>query len=66
MKPVVSLLALALALGAAGCSKQSEGSSSATAAKSYTIAVIPKGTTHRALIGGDAPGTAGREVSTPM
>ena len=46
MKPVVSLLALALALGAAGCSKQSEGSSSATAAKSYTIAVIPKGTTH--------------------
>src|SRR5438046_7413779 len=46
MKPVVSLLALALALGAAGCSKQSAGGSSAPAPKSYTISVIPKGTTH--------------------
>jgi len=46
MKPVVCLLALALALGAAGCSKQSEGGSAAPAPKSYTISVIPKGTTH--------------------
>src|SRR5438874_4283316 len=46
MKPVVCLLALALAFGAAGCSKESEGDNSAPAAKSYTIAVIPKGTTH--------------------
>src|SRR6266404_2387796 len=45
MKPVVCLLASALALGASGCSKQSEGGSSAPAPKSYTIAVIPKGTT---------------------
>src|SRR5436189_2864871 len=46
MKPAVSLLALALALGAAGCSKHSEGGNSAPASQSYTIAVIPKGTTH--------------------
>src|SRR5881394_4587198 len=46
MKPVVCLIAFALALGPAGCSKQSEGGSSAPALKSYTIAVIPKGTTH--------------------
>jgi ribose transport system substrate-binding protein len=46
MKPVVCLVALALALGPAGCSKQSEGGSSAPAPQSYTIAVIPKGTTH--------------------
>src|SRR5438094_2240663 len=46
MKPVVCLLALALAFGAAGCSKTSEGDSSAPAPKSYTIAVIQKGTTH--------------------
>src|SRR5438034_9589561 len=46
MKPVVCLLPLALSLGSAGCSKQSAGDSSAPAPKSYTISVIPKGTTH--------------------
>jgi ribose transport system substrate-binding protein len=46
MKPVVCLVAFGLALAAAGCSKQSEGEGSAPAQKSYTIAVIPKGTTH--------------------
>jgi len=46
MKPVLFLLTFVLALGWAGCSKPSEGGSSAPAPKSFTIAVIPKGTTH--------------------
>src|ERR1051325_8747305 len=46
MKPVVILLASALVFCAAGCSKQTEPGGSAPAVKSYTIAVIPKGTTH--------------------
>ncbi len=46
MKPIVCLIALALALGPAGCSKQSDGGGSTPAPKSFTIAVIPKGTTH--------------------
>jgi ribose transport system substrate-binding protein len=46
MKPVACLAALALALGPAGCSKQSESGSPAPAPQSYTLAVIPKGTTH--------------------
>src|ERR1051325_9344277 len=46
MNPVVILLASALVFCAAGCSKQTEPGGSAPAVKSYTIAVIPKGTTH--------------------
>jgi len=46
MKPIVCLIAFALALGPAGCSKQSESGGSAPAPKSFTIAVVPKGTTH--------------------
>src|SRR5437773_11429690 len=46
MKPVVHLLGSLLLLGLAGCGKKSEGSSAAPASRSYTIAVIPKGTTH--------------------
>ena len=46
MKPVVLLLGLLLLLGPVGCGKQSDENNSAPAAKSYTIAVIPKGTTH--------------------
>src|SRR5205809_1271371 len=46
MKPVVHLLGSLLLLDLAGCGKKSEGSSSAPAPKSYTISVIPKGTTH--------------------
>src|SRR5438552_829380 len=46
MKPVVHLLGLLLLLGPVGCGKQSDENSSAPAAKSYTVAVIPKGTTH--------------------
>jgi len=46
MKPVLCLLSFALVLGWAGCSKQPETGSSAPPTKSYTIAVIPKGTTH--------------------
>src|SRR5437773_4254805 len=46
MKPVVSLLPLFVFLGLAGCGRQSEGGSAAPASKSYTISVIPKGTTH--------------------
>src|SRR6266567_2656085 len=46
MKPVVHLLGLLLLLGPVGCGKQSDENSSAPAAKAYTIAVIPKGTTH--------------------
>jgi ribose transport system substrate-binding protein len=46
MKPVVCLLSFALALSWAGCSKQSETGSLAPPAKSFTVAVIPKGTTH--------------------
>src|SRR5438128_4536706 len=45
MKPVVHLLGLLLLLGPVGCGKQSDENSSAPAAKTYTIAVIPKGTT---------------------
>lgn len=41
-----SLLLLACALGLAGCGKRENVGGSASNAKSYTIAVIPKGTTH--------------------
>src|SRR5205809_5198523 len=46
MKPVVHLLGSLLLLDLAGCGKKSEGSTAGPAPKSYTIAVIPKGTTH--------------------
>src|SRR5216117_2009835 len=46
MKPVVHLLGSLLLLGMAGCGKKSEGSTAGPAVRSYTIAVIPKGTTH--------------------
>src|SRR5438094_2357824 len=46
MKPVVHLLGSLLLLGLAGCGKKSEGSTAGPAVRSYTIAVIPKGTTH--------------------
>jgi ribose transport system substrate-binding protein len=41
-----SLLLLACALALAGCGKRENVGGSASNAKSYTIAVIPKGTTH--------------------
>src|SRR5438552_7276666 len=46
MKPVVHLLGSLLLFGLAGCGKKSEGSTAGPAVRSYTIAVIPKGTTH--------------------
>ncbi len=46
MKSILLGLPFLILTGFAGCGKQSEGDSSAPASKSYTIAVIPKGTTH--------------------
>ena len=46
MKSILLRLLFLILVGFAGCGKQSEGTSSATNAQSYTIAVIPKGTTH--------------------
>lgn len=46
MKSVLRLLPVLAALSLAGCGKQSDGTGSASRAGSYTIAVIPKGTTH--------------------
>ena len=46
MKSILLRLLFLILTGFAGCGKQSEGTSSATNAQSYTIAVIPKGTTH--------------------
>ena len=46
MKSVLRLSFCLVLLGFIGCGKQSEGTSSSTNAQSYTIAVIPKGTTH--------------------
>src|SRR5438552_1771362 len=46
MKSILNLLPLFVFLGLAGCGRQSEGGSATSEAKSYTIAVIPKGTTH--------------------
>src|SRR5213596_2881266 len=46
MKSILLRLLFLILTGFAGCGKQSEGTSSSTNAQSYTIAVIPKGTTH--------------------
>src|SRR2546430_6292539 len=46
MKSILRLLSLLVLGGLIGCGKQSAGDSSAPAPKSYTISVIPKGTTH--------------------
>src|SRR5881394_426210 len=46
MKSVAWLLPLLAVFGVAGCGKQPEANSPSTASPSYTIAVIPKGTTH--------------------
>src|SRR2546426_2717955 len=46
MKSVLRLLSLLVLGGLIGCGKQSEGTRSSPGATSYTIAVIPKGTTH--------------------
>src|SRR5438034_1247268 len=46
MKSVLRLSLFLVFFGFFGCGKQSEGTSSSTNAQSYTIAVIPKGTTH--------------------
>src|SRR5262245_48157020 len=46
MKSVLRLSLCLSLLGFSGCGKKSEGSSSSTTPRSYTIAVIPKGTTH--------------------
>src|SRR2546427_6332905 len=46
MKSILNLLPLFVFLGLAGCGRQSEGGSATSDEKSYTIAVIPKGTTH--------------------
>src|SRR5436853_3592406 len=46
MKSVLRLLPLLAFLSLLGCGRQSERTSSHPAAKSYTISVIPKGTTH--------------------
>src|SRR5437588_5665282 len=46
MKSFLRLLPLLACWCLTGCGKPSEGTSSPVAAKSFTIAVIPKGTTH--------------------
>src|SRR5262247_2562360 len=46
MKSFLRLSLCLVFVGLIGCGKQSEGTSSAANPKSYTIAVIPKGTTH--------------------
>src|SRR6059036_2654831 len=46
MKSVLRLSFCLVLVGLIGCGKQSEGTSSSPTTKSYTIAVIPKGTTH--------------------
>ena len=46
MKSILRLLPLLVLGGLIGCGKQSEGTRSSPSATSYTIAVIPKGTTH--------------------
>src|SRR5438093_10924958 len=46
MKSILHLLPLLVLGGLIGCGKQSEGTRSSPSATSYTIAVIPKGTTH--------------------
>jgi len=46
MKSTLPLLFCAVFLSLAGCSKKSEEVSSSSQTKSYTVAVIPKGTTH--------------------
>ena len=46
MKSILRLLPLLVLGGLIGCGKQSEGTRSSPGATSYTIAVIPKGTTH--------------------
>src|SRR6058998_1295903 len=46
MKSVLRLSFCLVLVGLIGCGKESEGTSSSPTTKSYTIAVIPKGTTH--------------------
>ena len=46
MKSILRLLPLLVLGGLIGCGKHSEGTRSSPGATSYTIAVIPKGTTH--------------------
>src|SRR6266702_3761699 len=46
MKSVLPLSFCLVLFGFVGCDKQSEGTAPSTKAQSYTIAVIPKGTTH--------------------
>ncbi|PYK65714.1 MAG: sugar ABC transporter substrate-binding protein [Verrucomicrobia bacterium] len=46
MNSILRLLPLLVLGGLIGCGKQSEGTRSSAGATSYTIAVIPKGTTH--------------------
>src|SRR2546430_4283520 len=46
MKSLLRLLPVFVLLSVAGCGRQSEGTRSSPGATSYTIAVIPKGTTH--------------------
>jgi len=46
MNSILRLLPLLVLGGLIGCGKQSEGTRSSPGATSYTIAVIPKGTTH--------------------
>src|SRR3989454_609283 len=46
MKSVLRLSFCLVLFGFIGCGKKSEGTSSSANAQSYTIAVIPKGTTH--------------------
>lgn len=46
MKSLLHWLCCLALLGLAGCEKKHDTSASASAPKSYTIAVIPKGTTH--------------------
>src|SRR6058998_3834247 len=46
MKSVLRLSFCLVLVGLIGCGKESEGTSSSPTTKSYTIAVIPKGTSH--------------------
>src|SRR6266516_4027249 len=46
MKSVLRLSICLVLFGSIGCGKKSEGTSSSATPQSYTIAVIPKGTTH--------------------
>ena len=46
MKSILLRLLFLILTGFAGCGKQSEGPSLSSGANAYTIAVIPKGTTH--------------------